>query len=281
MMSKSYKDRLQQHIDENLAYEILGQLQNELEANHTNENEYDLYNTVKANTEFQTVSLNKTKTEDNSDTKYSLALKLFLEKFIQNNQQDFDRLQEEYTALQIVKEDFKATANEKIFQDKEGNYFKLINKKYERQENIFSVLEDGSYVTLNTVKTCYTLYTTYDKQDCPIALKVLRKDAPVYMNESVNVLNLKKEVVQKAKRIGYSGHSFDLIANIINTFVAPVESGYYMDNKYRFYKWNFKKACFEYHDRNGISIGSPNLADYEPKGKIVIRTDYNGSGLYC
>ena len=86
-MNKNYKERLQLHIDENLAYEILSQLQNELNLNDTRKDS-DLYDTVNnAESSIKTVSL---KNEENSDAKYSLAFKLFLEKFIENNQQIFN-----------------------------------------------------------------------------------------------------------------------------------------------------------------------------------------------
>ena len=148
------------------------------------------------------------------------------------------------------------------------------------EEKIIEVFDNGYYKTKEVIKgTDKELYTTYNLENHPICLKILCNGSPIYLNEAIQLLGLKKEMVKQIKRIGYSGNSVDFFANILNSFIPLIESGYYMDKHCRFYKWSYKDFCLKLDIRDDKSARGPLLTEYEHKGKTVIRTDYNGSCL--
>ena len=206
-----------------------------------------------------------------------------LHKFIEENKEDIEESRRQYLIKQIKDLNLKPTANEKYFRSDNGIYYTLVKNNYLAQDNIIDVREDGSYLIKEKIKNSeYYLHKLITKDNNEIELQVIHpQTGPVQsITKTIKLLEMRKEVVNKYKRIGYSGASFDYIANIVNFFQAPEASGYYMCKNCYFWKWSFKTSTFKRNFRIGLTQGAPELADYEYKDKnTIIRTDYTGKGL--
>ena len=178
----------------------------------------------------------------------------------------------------------KLTSNERFLIDDEGVYYQLENQIYEKVPEVIVVNNDGSYVLKTPIrnKSAYFQITNYNIKDVPTSLSVVDiHDKPIKsLGLIVKLLSLRKEYVKKFKCSGTSGNSCDLIANFLNFFVKPLESGCYMDEKYNFYTWDGLSHCLKIDLRAGLKPGSALLSQYEfIDEKTVVRTDFDGKGL--
>lgn len=188
----------------------------------------------------------------------------------------------DYINKQINELKLLPTANENIKQTIDGKFYKLNEIKYEEDDSVMNVNEDGSY----DVKSSFSfgadlLITTYNTEDKPVSMKVVNKDLETYKVEKyvAKRLQLKKEVVKQFKLHGYSGNSSGITATIANMITKPIPSGCYFHKNYNFYKWNMVKGQFDIQLRQGYQLGSPLMSDYDIKDEVVIRTDYDGKGI--
>ena len=191
--------------------------------------------------------------------------------------------EKEYIKQQIVDYQLSPTSNSDFMVNNEGKYYKLIDGCFVLQENVLQVNEDGSYIVQTPMKSSNDIIvTTYNKAVKPIAIKIVNKNQRPYQTEVyvAKKLNLKKEYVNKYKLHGYSGNASGFIATIRNLLTKPIPSGCYLHESYNFYKWSLKNLQFEIQLRQGIQPGSPMLSDYDIKEDKVIRTDYDGVGIY-
>lgn len=244
-------------------------------------NIYDFINNLNSTTQKNNSVVNRRNT-NNGD--YSIALKLFLQNFIANNLQSIEYMHAQILQKQINELNLSHTHNERFMVDRNGDYYQLEGHLYKIVPEVINVAENGFYTMKEPIpnRDDYFLLTTYNSEDIPVTLKAvdLKNTALTSLRVCVKILGLKKEFVNKHKRSGYSGNSFDLLANLFNCISKPTETGYYMDKKYNFYRWDTLESCFKIDTRKGLTPGSAILAEYEFKdAKTVLRTDYSGNGL--
>ena len=215
---------------------------------------------------------------------YSFALKLFLQKFISENQEAIENWHTLMLDRQKAALGLKPTGNARFWIDDEGYYYQLENNIYEKVPEIIDVIDDGSYILKTPIKykSSYFQVTYYNKKDVPIDIRVvdINNKTVKSLHLVAKLLGLRKEYVKKFKYSGYNGHSFDVCARLFNLFVKPLESGCYMDEKYNFYTWDALSFCLRIDIRKDLKPGSAMLSQYEfIDEKTVVRTDYNGKGL--
>ena len=205
-----------------------------------------------------------------------------------------ERMIEEYTYEQQIYEqeclkrkiselNLSHTANSNFLINNEGKYYRVYNNCLIEEPQVSNVNEDGTYVVKSPIgNNNDILVTTYNLENKPVTMKILNKEERVYNTELfvAKKLNLKKEYVKKYKLHGYSGNSFGISARIRNLVTKPAPSGCYLHDSYNFYKWSYKNKQFEIVSRQGTQIGSPMLADYDIKIDSVVRTDYDGVGMF-
>lgn len=280
-MQENFKEKLNRKIANDYANNIISKLHDDLriETNTLDSNLYDMIQSI------ETSGRNdkRRKREAAPESDLQLALRLFLHKFLEENKKDIEETRRKHIVNQIVELKLQKTSNDKYLQDDNGNYYMLVNNNYLKQENILEIRDDGSYLTNEKIENSeYYLQKLLTKNDEELELRVFHPENGFLQSSTqiVKILGMKKEVVNKCKRTGYSGNSFDYIANLINFFNVPEASGYYMCKSCQFWKWSFKDSSFKRDFRNGLTKGSPELADYEYKdNNTVIRTDYSGKGL--
>lgn len=281
-MNDNFKENLNKRIMSDVVNSIVDNLHNDLslKSQFDDSNIYDMIQSLNSDNKINRRKPNVIKSDD-ADLK--LALQLFLQKFLDENKKGLEDARNSYIASQIEKLNLIQSANEEYWQDNNKNYYKLINHEYVKQEQILEVRNDGSYVSSEKIKnTEYHLYKVTDKNNRELEFKVIHSQEGVVknLNKIVKLLDMKKELVNRVKRIGYSGNSFDCFANLANAFITPHASGYYMCKKCHFWKWSFKDSAFIRDLREGIVVGSAELADYEYRdNRTIIRTDYSGKGL--
>ena len=103
-----------------------------------------------------------------------------------------------------------------------GQYYHLVNSKYEPDDSIIDIDDNGNY-TVKTVIADFSgfILTTYDIDNDIVKIKVLNNNGEAYRVEKfvAKKLNMKQEYVNKYKLRGYSGNSsgiLGVIGNIIS-----------------------------------------------------------------
>lgn len=179
-----------------------------------------------------------------------------------------------------IKEDkFKKTANPNIMKEiKTNKFYRIKEGNYELDENIESINEDGSYYVIKKLpSSLYKVKNYFSVDDKMLGFQLMLPDNTVVKNrwQIVEIMNLRKEVVNRYKYAGFSGNSSDLVATILNKVYPPTETGLYMDKHYNLYKWNNATSTFVIS--TNLSKQSPFLVDYifENTG-IVVRKEYKG-----
>jgi len=215
---------------------------------------------------------------------YGFALKLFLQKFISENQEAIENWHVLMLDRQKAELGLKPTGNERFLMDDEGCYYQLENQIYEKVPEVVDVADDGSYVLKTPIKNKSTYFqvTYYNGKDVPVDIQVvdINNKRVQSLRVVAKLLNLRKEYVKKFKYSGYNGNSFDVCAKLFNLFVKPFESGCYMDEKYNFYTWDAISSCLKINIRKDLTPGSAMLSQYEfIDERTVVRTDYDGRGL--
>lgn len=281
-MSNTFKQDLNYTITSQIVNDIVDEVQKSCSFNKPLDDS-NLYDFLQQLESFSNINNQATNRHFLKNDGYSIALKIFLQKFIADNQKNIENLQVQI--LQKQKEDLglKTTGNQNYMVDSEGYYYKLDNYIYKRVPELINVMNNGCYTLKEPVKNKNAyLLTTYNIDNSPIVLRLVdSSNRPITaLKTLVDLLGLKKEYVKRFKRQGFSGKSFDLCANMFNSIVKPVETGCYMDKKYNFYIWDAFNYCFKIDNRNGFKPGSAILSEYEFKdAKSVLRTDYDGAGL--
>ena len=185
--------------------------------------------------------------------------------------------QQQVRSLRLVQ-----TANPNFMRAANGMYYRLNEYEYVEEASVLSVDEAGNYVIESKLNRANDiLITTYDMTNKPVAFKIADSSKVIYKSERnvARKLNMKKEYVYPNKLHGYSGNSSGLAAIIKNMLSAPIPSGCYFYRNYTFFKWNAEKCQFEINVREGKSLGSPLMSDYEIEEDMVLRTDYDGAGV--
>ncbi len=197
-------------------------------------------------------------------------------------------LQQEKELKNNIKEEIKSlnlstTANPAFMVNDAGVYYRFDDNRFVPEPSLIDVDENGNYTVKTSMNTGDDkLYATYDINHKPVTFKVINSDNKPYSSARyvAKKLNMKQEFVKQYKLHGYSGNASGLTATIKNLLTDPKPSGYYFDQSYSFFKWNASDEQFEVHTRIGNMPGSPMLSDYEFKEDSVVRTDYDGAGIY-
>ena len=283
-MKNNFKENLHQKIIDDISINAMSELQNQLsnEAAYCNANIYDAVRALQVE-HLQLTPSRKNLSRQSSQFDYGLALNVFMQKFILENKQEIENMRYEYIEKQRAELGISETVNPNYYIAKDKCYYSFENDRFIKQTHIINVAENGDYTTKeNVVNSNYYVIKLFSRDDSIKQVCIVDSNNKKIgrLSEVIRLLELKKEVVRKVKRIGYCGKSFDTIADILNTFCAPTESGYYSDNKYNFYKWDYKNSRLIRQVREGLTPGSPSISDYEHKdSRTIIRTDYNGVGL--
>ena len=211
-----------------------------------------------------------------------MAKARMLERMLEEYSLEQELYEKEYLKQQIEDYKLSRTANPNLMVNPEGKYFRVLDVITE-EEGIKEVCADGSYIVHTQLqRTSDILVTTYNKDDKAIAIKLMKPNSDCYKTESyvARKLNLKREYVNQYKLHGYSGNASGMIATLKNMITQPLPSGCYLYENYSFYKWSIKNSQFELQLRQGTQQGSPMLADYDIKEDRVVRTDYDGAGMF-
>ena len=195
-----------------------------------------------------------------------------------------EKLYKQNLKQQMKALDLSQTQNPTFFIDKNNNYYRYDNQRFVLEPSVVNIDRDGNY----TVKTFVEknskdyLLATYDINHNPISFKITDCNNMAYtsLKYVAKKLDMKPEVVKPHKLHGYSGNCSGVTAVIKNFIDKPIPSGCYFDKSYNFFTWNKLNGSFDIQKRNGKIPGAPLISDYEFKEDIVIRTDYDGSGLY-
>ena len=183
----------------------------------------------------------------------------------------------ETNKVKNISPQYLKTANKKYRKDPHKDiYYIRLNDKWTVAENVMQVNDDGSYI-LSERKT-HSLFEyryVYNVDDVLISVQLINPDGQVVHNkmQAAELMNLRQEYVLKHKYSGYSGNSNDIIADILNRFSKPQETGYYMDNHYNLFKWHSRDCCF----MRLSQTQSPLLIDYDfGQSRKVIKKEYTG-----
>lgn len=279
IMNNNFRENLEQKIINDISHNTMSELQSQLNRDATlrDANIYDMIDSLKSSSSY------KSSGSQRNQFDYGLALNLFMQKFVIENKNEIDNLRAAFIEKQRINLDIKETANPNLYLANDRYYYTFEQDKFIKQTHIIDVTEFGDYTTKEKT-SCgeYYILKVYTKNNSIKEISVLNENNIKVnrLSTIVKILNLKKEIVKKIKRIGYCGKSFDTIADILNMFYKPVETGYYSDNKYNFYKWDYKNNRLLRQIREGTTPGAPNISDYEHiDAKTIVRTDYNGAGL--
>ena len=206
-----------------------------------------------------------------------------LERLIEEYTYEQQIYEQEYLKQKISELNLSHTPNPNFLTNNEGKFYRVYNSCLVEEPQVTNVNDDGTYVVKSSIgNNDDILVTTYSAEDKPVTMKIMNKEERVYGTEIfvAKKLKLKKEYVKKYKLHGYSGNSSGISARIRNLVTKPAPSGCYLHDSYNFYKWSFKNKQFEIVSRQGSQVGSPMLADYDIKIDSVVRTDYDGVGMF-
>ena len=272
---KISKNDIRRSVSTDVVNTIVNDLQRKMKTDLSNYND-DIYS------EMQSLGyVSKAEVQNKSATG---ILNTILNKAIDDYQETIERTVKNALQLQIKQLNLSQTHNPKIMVDVKNQYYRIVDGKYVLSPEIINVNNEGSYCVRVDVKNSQNAIIKWcDLSDKTICIKLInRKTSVVYKNVDYisKVLNFKKELVRKYKLHGYSGNSAGFLAKIGNLVTKPVEIGTYADSKYNFYKWNPRSAQFERVVRKNKSANFALLYDYEIKDDVIIRTDYDGSGLW-
>lgn len=204
---------------------------------------------------------------------------------------DVDNLLKYYVINQILKNlpeaniekpcnrRFEVTANRNFHKEIiENKYYRLTDNKWQVAENVINVNKDGSYVIEESMlNSGYVCRKTFSTEDELLKTQLVNPDGNIVNSkiQAAEIMNFKKEYVQRYKYSGYSGNSKDFIAALMNRIIAPQESGFYMDKYYNLYRWVDRERCFV--KDNITQYTSPLLIDYEfDNFSNVVRKEYTG-----
>ena len=170
------------------------------------------------------------------------------------------------------------TPNPEIKKDKNGNYYIQTSDVLIKKDNIQQVNEDGSYiVTEKRHNNSYSILKTYNIENQLISMKIVDSFGNINPNKLIvaELIGLRKEYKKKYKHSGYSGKSNDVVANLLNMFSTPIETGYYIDSHCLFYRWRSSARSFvRMFNREMVS---PLLVDIEFRDNgTVLRKEYTG-----
>ena len=191
--------------------------------------------------------------------------------------------EQEYLRKQIEEYRLAPTPNKNFMVNPEGKYFRINDGCFIEESGVIKVNDDASYIVQAQLsRGTDIIVTTYNNEDRPVAIKIVNQKMRAYETEIyvAKKLNMKKEYVNKYKLHGYSGNASGFWAMIKNLLTKPIPSGCYLHENFNFYKWSLKNSQFEIQLRQGVQVGSPMLADYDINESSVIRTDYDGVGIY-
>lgn len=188
-------------------------------------------------------------------------------------------LKTETVVKKAIEEVYQKTANPNIFKKIDTNeYYWLKNGEYELDENLENVNEDGSYNKINKISTSsYKIRYSYSVDNKKLSFQLLNPNDVVVNNkwQIVELLDLRKELVNRYKYSGFSGNSYDIIASLLNKLNPPVESGLYMDKHYNLLKWNAATSKFLLVANSNAT--SPLLTDYSFENRgVVVKKEYTG-----
>ena len=204
---------------------------------------------------------------------------------------DVDNLLKYYVINQILKNlpeaniekpcnrRFEVTANRNFRKEIiENKYYRLVDNEWKIVENVLNVNKDGSYVIDESMlNSGYVCRKTFGKRDELLKIQLINPDGNIVNSkiQAAEIMNLRKEYVQRYKYSGYSGNSNDFIAAFLNRLAAPQETGLYMDKYYNLYRWSDRERCFIKDNINQYK--SPLLTDYEfDNFSNVVRKEYTG-----
>ena len=283
-MKNNFKENLHQKIIDDISYSAVSELQNQLsvEAAQSSANIYDAVKSLeKEHLKFS--PSRKAASGNRNQFDYGLALNVFMQKFILENKNEIDNMRIQYIEKQRLELEIIETGNPKYFLANDNSYYTFEYDKFIKQPQVLNISYDGEITTKEKIAgTDYYSIKQYTKEESLINITVVdeNNNKITRLLDVVKILDLKKEVVKKVKRIGYCGKSIDTWADLMNAFYKPVATGYYSDNKYNFYKWDHKNCRLVRQIREGITPGAPNISDYEyMDSKVIVRTDYTGAGL--
>ena len=254
-MANSYYKMLNSKINANYKNDFINDLQKDLRNSICCNEENDLFNMLNSID-------NKSK---------GLDINLLLKYYMLNQIM-------EYSKNNIDEHKYLETHNPNIRCDKDGNYYRIINNDLVHDKSILSVNSDGSYI-VKEKKNEHSLkiIKVFDKEDSILSLQVLDNTDQIIRNKhhAAELIGLRKEYKKKYKYAGYSGNSRDMVASLKNFLSTPIETGYYMDYKCKFYKWNQQTSSFvRMLDRDN---DSPLLVDIEfCDNGTVLRQEYFG-----
>lgn len=176
--------------------------------------------------------------------------------------------------------ELEMTANENIKKNtKENLYYKKSQSgDFCPDESIVNVNTDGTYEKIEKIKfSTYKTKNIYSADDTLLCVQLVDPNGLVVTNKNltVEILGMRKEFVQKFKYSGMSGNSNDIIAAIANKICAPIETGYFVDKNFHFYRWSENQKCFIRNTK--LELFSPLLTDYLfDSAKKIIRKEYSG-----
>ena len=285
-MKNNFKENLNKKIISDISNGTIFGLQNQLSCEARNGME-DIYEAFKALDQGKSSSFlsknfyHNIRLDNNFD--YGLALNIFMQKFLMENKNEIENMRYNYIEKQRSELGIRETNNPNYYIDRNNNYYSFDYDKFIKENSIINVEEDGSYITKDAIcNSEYYVIKKYTSKDLIKTLYVVDKHERkiTKITDAIKLLRLKKEVVKRFKRVGYCGKSFDTCADLLNAFCKPSETGFYSDNKFNFYRWDYKNCQFIRQTREGNTPGAPNISDYEQKdSKTIVRTDYTGSGV--
>ena len=242
------KKALDNSIIENIISTVISDIQNDISKDN-------IYDTINNGTQ-------------NDDDNLDLVLKYYLMKKL------LKQKKENVNLNNSVEEDYQKTANPNIVKSNDGKYYKLTKKGLVVCKNIIDIDKEGNYtVEKLLLHSSFYSHIKYNPKNEVTSIQLLRANGQIINSkfECIKILGLKKEYVARYK---YSNNTLDnVIAKIGNAICAPIESGYYVDERCQFYTWNKAHKRF---DRNTkiVSI-SPFDNDYEFKDNgTVLRIEY-------
>ena len=285
-MKNNFKENLNKKIVNDICKDTILGLQQQLCA-EARVNVGDIYDAFKALEKSRGLNHLFKSTKQSTASKvsydYGLALNIFLQKFLMENKNEIEQMRQCYIETQRNELGIRQTANPNYYISKDNCYYTFDYDKFIKQEHIIDVADDGCYTTKSSIANSeYSVIRVFQPNDSIKYLQMVDKNNRKVSNfkEIIRYLKLKKEVAKRIKRIGYCGKSFDTCADVLNLFYKPIETGYYSDENYNFYRWDYKNSQFVRNIREGSTPGAPNISDYEfMDSKTIVRTDYNGAGF--
>ena len=278
-----YVEALKNKIVSEIADNYVNSIQTAQRSTLSNKAQDDVY-TVIQELGYQSSNANFEKLGRQLRIKKSRMAKVeMLQKLLEEYSMEQEVYEKECLKQKINELSLNNTLNPNFMVNSSGQYYRIYDNCLIEEPNVIIVKEDGSYVVRIKMNNSYDyLLTTYNTEDRPVAMKIINKEEKTYKTEVyvAKKLNLKKEYVKQHKLHGYSGNASGFVATIKNIVSKPLPSGCYLHDSYNFYKWNCKNEQFEIQLRQGTQPGSPMLSDYDIRETEVVRTDYDGVGMY-